>query len=104
MMHTSQVHLVDLAQNNCLISELPHPDDTALDNQPSLYEGPMFGWLLADVIKQMTVLLNSMYAPQIKCTPLLALTSSTNDISMLLYFYFWQLIYFRQGESDWLSV
>ena len=31
--------------------------------------------------------------------PLFALTGSTNDISMLLYFYFWQPVYFRHGES-----
>ena len=33
------------------------------------------------------------------CTPLFALTGSTNDISMLLYFYFWQPVYFWHGES-----
>jgi len=31
--------------------------------------------------------------------PLFALTGSTNDISMLSYFYFWQPVYFRHGES-----
>jgi len=31
--------------------------------------------------------------------PLFALTGSTNDISMMLYFYFWQPVYFRHGES-----
>jgi len=40
-----------------------------------------------------------MYLPQLKCTPLFALTGSTNDISMLLYFYFWQPVYFWHGES-----
>jgi len=40
-----------------------------------------------------------MYSPWLKCTPLFTLTGSTNDISMLLYFYFWQPVYFRHGES-----
>jgi len=55
-------------------------------------------WFLC--LQYVTFLLNSTYAPQIKCTPLFALTGSTNDISMLLYFYFWQPVYLRHGESN----
>jgi len=55
-------------------------------------------WFLC--LQYVTFLLNSTYSPQLKCTPLFTLTGSTNDISMLLYFYFWQPVYFRHGESD----
>jgi len=64
IMHTYQAH----AGNNCCISEHHNPDDTALEDQPPLYEShahevskhppdyqllrPMFGWLPADLIKQ----------------------------------------------------
>ena len=58
---------------------------------------PPHAWFL--YLQYVTFLLNSMYSPQLKCTPLFALTGSTNDISMLLYFYFWQPVYFRHGES-----
>ncbi len=54
-------------------------------------------WFLC--LQYIAFLLNSMYSPQIKSIPLYALTGSTNDISMLLYFYFWQPIYFRHGGS-----
>jgi len=30
--------LLNLSCNNCLISDLPHPEDTALDILPTLYE------------------------------------------------------------------
>jgi len=46
------------------------------------------------------LLLNLMFLPHLKYTPLFSLTGSTNDISMLLYFYLWQPVYFRLGESD----
>jgi len=39
-----------------------------------------------------------MYSPQLQFTPLFALTSSTNDISMLLYFYFGNLFIFGMGS------
>ncbi len=54
-------------------------------------------WFLC--LQYVTFFLNLTCSPQIKSTPLFALTSSTNDISMLLYFYFWQPVYFRNGES-----
>jgi len=58
---------------------------------------PPHAWFLC--LQYVTFLLNSTYSPQLMCTPLFALTGSTNDISMLLYFYFWQPVYFRHGES-----
>jgi len=58
---------------------------------------PPNAWFLC--LQYITFLLNSMYSPQLKCTPLFVLTGSTNDISMLLYFYFWKPVYFRHGES-----
>jgi len=42
-------------------------------------------WFLC--LQYVTFVFNSMYLPQLKCTPLFALTGSTNDINMLLYFY-----------------
>ena len=58
---------------------------------------PPHTWFLC--LQYVTFLLNSTYSAQLKSTPLTALTGSTNDISMLLYFYFWQPVYFRHGES-----
>ena len=58
---------------------------------------PPHTWFLC--LQYITFLLNLMYSPQLKSTPICALTSSTNDISMPLYFYFWQPVYFSHGES-----
>jgi len=58
---------------------------------------PLHTWFLC--LQYVTFLLNSTYLAQLQSTPLTALTGSTNDISMLLYFYFWQPVYFRHGES-----
>ncbi len=58
---------------------------------------PPHAWFLC--LQYITFLLNLTYSPQLKCTLLFALTGSTNDISMLLYFSFWQPVYFKHGES-----
>jgi len=58
---------------------------------------PPHTWFLC--LQYVTFLLNSTFSAQLKCTPLFALTGSTNDISMMLYFYFWQPVYFKHGES-----
>ncbi len=58
---------------------------------------PAHAWFLC--LQYVTALLNFTYASQLKCIPLFALTGSTNDISMLLYFYFWQPVYYRNGEK-----
>ncbi len=73
MMHTYQAH----AGNNCCISEHHDSNDTALKDQPPLYEShahevskhppdyqslrPMFGWLPANLIKQ-TFKVTTQYA------------------------------------------
>jgi len=62
---------------------------------------PPHAWFLC--LQYITFLLNLMYSPQLKCTPLFALTGSTNDISMLLYIYFWQPVYSRHEESTGFS-
>ncbi len=58
---------------------------------------PAHAWFLC--LQYVTSLLNFTYSNWIKCTPIFALTGSTNDISMLLYFHFWQPVYFCNGEK-----
>jgi len=50
-------------------------------------------------LQYVTSVLNFTYSEKIKCTPLFAFMGSTNDISMLLYFHFWEPIYFQTGEK-----
>jgi len=61
------------------------------------YHSPANTWFLC--LQYVTSILNFMYSEKIKCTPLFALMESTNDISMLLYFHFWEPVYFRTGEK-----
>jgi len=58
---------------------------------------PTNTWFLC--LQYVTSVLNFTYLEKIKCTPLFALMGSTNDISMLLYFRFWEPVYFRTGEK-----
>jgi len=58
---------------------------------------PANTWFLC--LQYVASILNFTYSEKIKCTPLFALMGSTNDISMLLYFHFWEPIYFWTGEK-----
>jgi len=58
---------------------------------------PPEAWFLC--LKYVTTLLNFMYSSLLKCTPIFVLTRSTNNISMILYFYFWQPVYYCNGEK-----
>jgi len=58
---------------------------------------PANTWFLC--LQYVTSVLNFTYSEKIKCTPLFALMGSTNDISMLLYFCFWEPVYFCTGEK-----
>jgi len=58
---------------------------------------PASTWFLC--LQYVTSILNFTYSEKIKCTPLFALTGSTNDISMLLYFRFWEPVYFWTREK-----
>ena len=58
---------------------------------------PHHAWFLC--LQYVTFLLNSTYLPQLQCTSSFALTGLMDDTNMLLYFYFWQPVYFRHEES-----
>jgi len=56
---------------------------------------PAHAWFL--FWQYMTTLLNFTYFSQLKCTSIYA--CSTDDITILLYFYFWQPFCYRNGAK-----
>jgi hypothetical protein len=49
------------------------------------------------------VILNNTYAPSIHATPLRMVTGTTNDISQLLYFSFYEPVYYHDNDSPFPS-
>jgi hypothetical protein len=49
------------------------------------------------------VILNNTYAPSIHATPLRMVTGTTNDISQLLYFSFYEPVYYHDDDSPFPS-
>jgi hypothetical protein len=57
---------------------------------------PAYCWLLC--LMYVCVVLNNTYAPNIHATPLRMVTGTTNDISQLLYFSFYEPMYYHNDS------
>ena len=71
--------------------------NTLLDRSGS----PAYTWLLC--LLYVCFLLNNVYNNTINAVPLQCLHGSTNDISPLLRFYWWQPVYYKVDDSDFPS-
>ncbi len=71
--------------------------NTLLDRSGS----PAYTWLLA--MMYACFILNYSYCASISAVPSQLLTGSTPDISPILRFYWWQTVYYKVDDSDFLS-
>jgi hypothetical protein len=62
---------------------------------------PAYCWLLC--LMYVCVILNNTYALSIRATPLRMVTGTTNDISQLLYFSFYEPMYYHDDDSTFPS-
>jgi hypothetical protein len=63
---------------------------------------PAYCWLL--FLMYFCVVLNNTYAPSIHATPLRMVSGTTNDISQLLYFSFYEPMYYHIREGNLVQV
>jgi hypothetical protein len=62
---------------------------------------PTYCWLLC--LRYVCLVLNLSYSDNIKTTPLQLALGTTNDISPLLYFTFYQLVYYHMDDTPFPS-
>ena len=62
---------------------------------------PPSAWLLC--LLYVIFVLNNTFCNSINAVPIQQLTGSTNDISPLLRFHFWEEVYYRHDDSDFPS-
>ena len=62
---------------------------------------PSSAWLLC--LLYVIFVLNNTFCNSINAVPIQQLTGSTNDISPLLRFHFWEEVYYRHDDSDFPS-
>jgi hypothetical protein len=62
---------------------------------------PPYLWLLC--LEYVAFILNNTYSPAKRAVPLQLLTGSTNDISPLLFFKWYEPVYYKLDDSDFPS-